>query len=464
MGRLRCLAGGGGGRLEAGMRKVALLIGLALLPALAAMDRLRVRPPAPPLPPSSRGEDLLCFARGGSPFRVHFLGGGAASRAVFSRPGLEGGEGSAVLVPLEAMRKAVLEGTPGPGEWEPLRAQLAGDARAFLEQGGFLRPCRAARGRALVFAGGRLGRGVETWIALFNTGPTDVPFSVSFLTPEGSIRPRALRGRVLGSGKGVVFRAGEWVPEEPDLSVVVESEGGNLSGEAFVVDRGVWYALPGGEESDGWVFPPDLSPPQSLLLANPGPDEARVQVIFFGPEGDSRPPELGEVALPPGSTASLDLSSAGRPGPVGVGVVGDGAIFAALRRRDVLPPGPGVPLPASFLDPTVAPSPGEGGLLSTLPPGARVGAVNPSPVAEAGVELEFLGGGQILLAKTERLLPGRTVLVEPPPGAEAVRARLRGVGVVAGVVAREGTVGLSFPKRPLFLVKELGGLEYRGEP
>ena len=82
-----------------------------------------------------------------------------------------------------------------------------------------------------------------------------------------------------------------------------------------------------------WAALPPLTPDGGravLLIANPGTEAARVSVELLTPDGARRPQDLMDVAVPPGTMASIDISAIAAEEPVTALVTASqGAVVAA---------------------------------------------------------------------------------------------------------------------------------------
>lgn len=133
--------------------------------------------------------------------------------------------------------------------------------------------------------------------------------------PGGELDVPRLRGVRVDGGQQVRLDLAELVPTPRTLSLSVSVNRGRAA--SFVTDR----SRPlGGSATSEWL-PPQAEPrranllaglprgdgPRTLVVANPGSDEARVELRVLTGDSSFAPTGAEEVRVPPGSTAELDL-------------------------------------------------------------------------------------------------------------------------------------------------------------
>ena len=146
------------------------------------------------------------------------------------------------------------------------------------------------------------GRAVADVTVLGRTGPVDVP---------------ALRGVTVTGGDTMRFDLAEVVPTRDELTLRVQVARGRLG--VTVVDQ--VDDLGRGGRSRDWL--PSQSAPatsayllgvggrsgeRTLVVANPGADEARVQLRLLTRESEFAPEQAEEIRVAPGTTEVVDLT------------------------------------------------------------------------------------------------------------------------------------------------------------
>jgi hypothetical protein len=157
---------------------------------------------------------------------------------------------------------------------------------------------------------------------------------VTVLGPDGPIDVPAMRGVTVPGGRTVRFDLAAVVPERAVLTVRVVVSRGRLG--AHVTD--LVDELGGGTRSRDWL-PAQAAPATTsylvLAVANPGDDEARVQLRVVTRGSEFTPAGLEEVIVPPGGTTSVDLSGVLRSraarGAIGLRLDSSAPVTAAMR-------------------------------------------------------------------------------------------------------------------------------------
>lgn len=178
---------------------------------------------------------------------------------------------------------------------------------------------------------------------LFLANPTDGPASlaVSFTTPDGPVAPTRLANLAVPAHGQITVDLNQFVPEEPDLGIVVsaragrvvaevverlEAAVGGVDGRALVAAtpslREVWTIpwVTAGDQESAWVW-----------VTNPGEEATDVRLVLHTESGPIVPPDSG-VTLAPGTTQRIDLRGA-------LAEVGTAAVTVRSA--------PGVPIAAS---------------------------------------------------------------------------------------------------------------------
>lgn len=167
---------------------------------------------------------------------------------------------------------------------------------------------------------------------------------VTVLGPDGPLDVPAMRGVTVPGGRTVRFDLAQVVPQRSDLSLRVVVSRGRLG--AHVVDQ--VDELGGGPRSRDWL-PAQAGPATTsylvglggkpgdrvLAVANPGDDEVRVELRVVTRESEFSPSGLKELTVPPGATASVDLTGVLRSkaarGAIGLRLDASLPVTAALR-------------------------------------------------------------------------------------------------------------------------------------
>jgi hypothetical protein len=294
-----------------------------------------------------------------------------------------------------------------------------------------------------------VGAGAERRSELTLVNPDGGPAvaDVTVLGEDGPVEVPALRGLTVRGGRTVSVPLADAVPRRDLLTLGVRVTRGRLA--ASVVDR---YDELGGEAGTvDWL--PGRSAPattdyllglggaggdRSLVVANPGPDEARVTVRVVTGRSEFVPAGLEELVVPPGSTVVTGLGQAFR-GRTGRGAVGlrldsDRPLTSGLR---TVTEGDG-----SW---TVGADPVVSRAATTLAPGPkRLVLAGASRVTAVTVVTRDAQGREVGEERVE-LAPGQAARTALPGEARSLDLRLDGVPVRAAV--ESGPPGLAV--RPL---------------
>ncbi len=194
------------------------------------------------------------------------------------------------------------------------------------------------------FTGAGAGAERSSQLTLVNPDGGPAVADVTVLGEDGPVEVPALRGVTVAGNRSVTLDLAALVPRRDELTLHVQVSRGRLG--SSVVDR--FEELGAGARTADWL-PPQPAPSsddyllglgssadsRTLVVANPGDDEARVSVRLVTPRTEFTPTGLEEVVVPPGSTTSVDLGRAlsGRTGRgvVGLRLVGDHPVTASLR-------------------------------------------------------------------------------------------------------------------------------------
>ena len=217
----------------------------------------------------------------------------------------------------------------------------AGPARG-MATGGCLQP--AVR---WYFVGAGSTAGHVDRLLLANPDPGVATVDLSFFGAGGEVRAVGAEGLSVAPYSVRVIRVRELVPPQPELGIAVRARQGRVV--AAVRDRWTRGLRPAGVE---WL-PPTAAPSRdvvvagglagdgrrALLVANPSPFEALVDVELLGRDGRFRPVELPRLRVPPGALVLRDLATVADGGVASVHLRSDQPVTAAVRLRG---PGHGV--------------------------------------------------------------------------------------------------------------------------
>lgn len=277
---------------------------------------------------------------------------------------------------------------------------------------------------------------------------------VTVFGPDGPLDVPALRGVTVPGGRTTRFDLADIVPSRDELALQVLVSRGRLG--VTVVDR--VDELGRGPSSRDWL--PSQSEPdttayllglggkpgdRTLVLANPGKSEARVDVKVITKDSEFSPADAEEVRVPPGSTRTVDLTdllqSRAARGSLGLRLDATLPVTASLR--------------------TVA-----GGDLFHAVAGARIAARaalamprGPSRLVLSGVDGVGVATYVVLNEKGNEIARER---VELTPG-EASRIKLPRAGAVLDLIVERSSVSAALEVGPPGLaVLPLGPLVVQG--
>lgn len=294
-----------------------------------------------------------------------------------------------------------------------------------------------------------VGAGAERRSELTLVNPDGGPAvaDITVLGEDGPVEVPALRGLTVLGGRAVSLDLADVVPRRDELTLQVKVTRGRLA--ANVLDR--YAELGAGTSTADWLAgrrAPATTDyllglgggpaSRQLVVANPGPDEARVGIRVVSPRSEFAPAGLEELVVPPGSTTVADLGrtlggSAGQ-GAVGLRLDSDQPVTAALRS-----------VTGDDLSWTVGAEPVVQRAATPLPTGPkRLVMAGASRVTEVTVVLRDAAGREV---GTERvgLAPGEAARTALPAQSRSLELRLDGVPVHAAL--ETGPPGLAV--RPL---------------
>lgn len=156
---------------------------------------------------------------------------------------------------------------------------------------------------------------------LFIANPTDGPASlaVTFTTPDGPVTPTRLANIAVPAHGQVALDLNEFIPEEPDLGVVVRTRSGRVVAEVAQTLEAAVGGVDGrslvaatATTAETWTVPwVRASDVESawVWVTNPGEEATDVRLVLHTADGPVVPPDSG-VTLPPGTTRRIDLRGA----------------------------------------------------------------------------------------------------------------------------------------------------------
>ncbi|MEX1162628.1 MAG: DUF5719 family protein, partial [Nitriliruptor sp.] len=175
--------------------------------------------------------------------------------------------------------------------------------------------------------------GAEARLRLANPHGSGATVAVGFLTPEGPDDPTRLRNVSIAPRETLELVLNEYLPEQPDLAVVVEVASGRVAVEGVQLTRsaiggvdGVSLLQPATEPSEVWTVPWIIQGEGRsswLWITNRTDRSAPVELTYHTPDGGIVPELLSEVSVPPGTVRRVDLA----------GTLPEGIDSAALTAR-----------------------------------------------------------------------------------------------------------------------------------
>ncbi len=273
-----------------------------------------------------------------------------------------------------------------------------------------------------------VGAGAEhrSVLHLVNPDSGTAVVDVTVLGPTGPVDVPALRGVSVAAHDTLSFDLAEVAPNRDELTLGVLVSRGRVG--ASVLDRyadvednrtlSTWLAPQSGPASTSTLLGLPGADARTLTVANPGQDEARVRLEVVTAESTFEPKDFTEVAVPPGTVESIDVSrvlgARTVNGASGVVVVATRPVLAGLGSRT-----------ARTWTRSVAPVAGE-----------RLGGVVPTGMRQ----LVLLGEGEVTVrsrTSTGRDLPEQSVTLQ---GGHDTRVELaRNAAWIEVVSASAGT-------------------------
>ncbi|QIK75601.1 DUF5719 family protein [Nocardioides piscis] len=266
---------------------------------------------------------------------------------------------------------------------------------------------------------------------------------VTVLGPTGPVEVPALRGVTVPGGETLRFDLAEVVPTRDELAVRVLVSRGRLG--ASVVDqvdelgRGArsrdW--LPSQSEASTSAYLLGLggrAGDRTLVVANPGADEARVDLQVVTKESEFAPADVEEIRVAPMSTETVDLTDllGGRAaaGATGLRLVSNVPVTASLRT-----------LADGDLSHAVAGQLVESRAALALPQGPTRLVLGGADALGAATYVVTDEEGEEVARERVELTPGTSSRVKLPADGAVVDVRMEDAGAVVALEA--GPPGLS---------------------
>ncbi len=180
-------------------------------------------------------------------------------------------------------------------------------------------PCPAGPATEWIVPGVTTAGGAAAVLHVANPTAGSASLSVSFTTPDGPVAPTRLANLAVEANGQVTVDLNQFVPEEPDLGVIVRTRAGRVVAEVVqtleaavggVDGRSLVAAHPAAAEA--WTIPWVRSSDQEtawVWVTNPGEAATDVRLVLHTADGPVVPPDSG-LTLPPGSTQRIDLRGA----------------------------------------------------------------------------------------------------------------------------------------------------------
>lgn len=178
------------------------------------------------------------------------------------------------------------------------------------------------------------GNDTASWLWVSNPGEEAAAVTITLHTADGPVVPdlgdelvieggRLLRIDLRGAlppglaAAGATLRSENGVPVVASTSTLYEQQSGDPG------ETGYTSQLGSPEPARSWVVPGEAADgrDQVLHLANPGGDDAVVDVTLWNGSVDRRPGELQDVTVPAGSLVELDVTEALAEAPASVAYV-----------------------------------------------------------------------------------------------------------------------------------------------
>lgn len=426
------------GRRSARRRRLSPTAVIAVLLPLLTVAALALVRPAPPSTTAEAGEevrpervDLVCPGPLGEPTLAVAAAGNEVEGEV-ARSALDGADRTPVEVRADA---ATSERAGGPVVLRAEGAVAAELIAARFETGGLSSTeCPLPRSDHW-FSGVGAGADHATVLELDNPDGGPAVADVSVWGRTGPVDVPNLRGLIVPGGESLRLDLAEEVPSRGELAVRVEVPRGRLA----VTAEDTVPALGARPETVAWL--PESAPPateqlllglvpgsgdDTLVVTNPGDDEARVEVRVVTEEAAFVPEGQDEVRVGAGSVQTVTLGRVlrdlVREGAVGLELVSTEPVTATMR---------------SVVDGDLvhaAPVTGSGSAMTALvPPGDPRLVLGQAGGAGVALVTAYADGEPVTEERVE-LTDGSGATLDLPQRADLVRVVPRRTDVAAAVV------------------------------
>jgi hypothetical protein len=263
---------------------------------------------------------------------------------------------------------------------------------------------------------------------------------ITLLGPDGPLDVPRLRGVTVRGRDAVSFDLAQVAPSRDVLAMRVQVTRGRLG--AHVTDlvdevgEGARSAdwMPAQEEpatTSHLLGLGELQGERTLVLANPGDDEARVGIEVVTTRSEFAPSGLEEVRVAPGSVEVVEVGDAlgGRTAEGATGLRVESSVPVTAGLRSVV---------AGDLSHAVAGSVVEERAAAVVPPGPKRLHLGGADAPGVAVVVTRDGEGRPLGRERVEVDPGKGVVVDLPGQARMVDVSLDRTGAVASVEATDG--------------------------
>lgn len=282
------------------------------------------------------------------------------------------------------------------------------------------------------FTGAGAGLDHTSTLVLANPDPGPAVVDIRVLGPDGPVETVGTRGLTLGPGDTTALDLLEVAPQGDELAVEVTTSRGRVV--AAVADR--FSASAGADPGFEWIpaqaraarvvrlAPVAARASQyTVVVANPGAREARVEVAVAGATGSFAPTEGAEISVPPGTVVTSPLPRDVVREPVAVTLRSTSAVTATVRAVD-----------GNDHAYAAALTPSDRAGLAVLPDRTRATAQVTAGADGASVRVQALAeDGTALRSRVLEVDPGATGGWQVPQAAATVRVEPRKGSVVAAV-------------------------------
>jgi hypothetical protein len=178
--------------------------------------------------------------------------------------------------------------------------------------------CSPVASPSWFFASGSSELTADQRLLLYNPFPDEAVVRISFFTPTGERSKANLADVAVPAGKWREIRVNDYILSQPLLATSIEANRGRIVAWRSITStpesgpRGVGLTLGSPAPGTAWYFPEGGVGPgvrERLAVLNPGGEEARVSVSLSTSSRTVQPRRLVEVAVPPRSTAEIDLGT-----------------------------------------------------------------------------------------------------------------------------------------------------------